>query len=247
MFQHTVSETNPLYVTGANNYRIPFTGLLTPEHPQFAEMEEFFLPEHRTPEGYGLAFLESPEHSATYVTSQRQIREYRAANTDGTAVLDPTEGFMYAFWPSEKGWDDFIPANTWNPGGEGIVAEFPHPLGGTVTVFEYLQNDADGKQHKIVGFHCERCHPSQRIDLDNNMPNRGPQDRRWVARNARQHVRSHITYCQLTNPDIAVAVTAIANKMHGTNHPVVTHEDRCAASGTCAQIRSLRARGLVAR
>jgi len=245
--QHTVSEKNPLYVTGAESYRISATGFLTPEHPAFAVMEEYFLSEHRNAQGYGLAFLESPEHSVTYVTTPRQIREYRAADTDGTAVLDTTQGAAYAFWPTGTGWDDYVPANTWHPGGEGIIAQFAHPLGGAVVVFEYLQDDADGKQHQVVGFHCERCHPSLRIDLDHNMANRGPEDRRWVARNARQHVRSHTTHCRPVNPDIAVTVTAIANEQHGTNHPVITHENRCAASGACAQIRSLRARGLTAQ
>ena len=247
MTVHTVSKNNPLYVTGADAYRIPFTGLLTPQNPQFAAMEQFFLPEHRRPEDYGLAFLESPEHSLTYLTSLRQITEYRAANTDGTAVLDPTQGQMYGFWPRDEGWDTFIPANTWNPVGEGIVTEFDHPLGGKITVLEYLKIGTDGEKTPMVGLHCERCHRDPATDLENNLPNNGPQDRRWIARNARLHVRSHTEQCRPINPSIVATVTAVANDMYGTNNPVVSWESRCATTGPCAQIRSLRARGLVAR
>ncbi|MEV0064950.1 M28 family peptidase [Amycolatopsis sp. NPDC050768] len=40
------------------------TAMLMPEQPGSAELEErLLLPEHRRPEGYGLAFLESEEHS----------------------------------------------------------------------------------------------------------------------------------------------------------------------------------------
>jgi hypothetical protein len=247
MAVHILSDSNPLYVTGSDRYRIPFTGFLTPAHPQFAAMEEFFLPEHRRPEGYGLAFLESEEHSLTYLTSIRQIQEYRAANTDGTATLDPTQGFMYGFWPRDDGWDDYLPANTWHPGGEGIITEFPHPLGGKVTVFEYLKDGPDGEKTPMVGLHCEHCHPDPATDHENNFPNRGPQDRRWIARNARLHIRSHTEQCRPVDPRIAEVVTAVANKMHSTNNPVITQEARCATTGPCAQIRSLRARGLVAR
>lgn len=236
MTVHTVGK-NPTYVTGADRYRIPFTGILTSEHPQFERMQEFILPEHRHPEGYGLAFLESEEHSATYIGSVRQIEEYRAANTDGTATLDPSQGALYAFWPHGEGWDDYLPNNTWNEGGEGIVTEFDHPLGGKVTVYEYLK---DGTP--MVGFHCERCHPSPDIEHEARMPNRGPHDRRWSGRNARVHIRHHTEQCRPVDPHMAEVVTAVANEKLGTNNPVVTWESRCATTGPCAQIRHLRAR-----
>ncbi|MFC9818142.1 hypothetical protein ACFVJM_39530 [Streptomyces virginiae] len=62
------------------------------------------------------------EHSLT----PRQIEEYRAANTDGTAVLDTSPGVMCGFWPQGDGWDAYLPSNTWDPGGEGSVTEFDH-------------------------------------------------------------------------------------------------------------------------
>ncbi|MGO4459906.1 hypothetical protein AB4039_21805 [Streptomyces sp. M-16] len=244
MAQHTVSETNPTYVTGADRYRIPFTGFLTPDNPKFAVMEEFVLPEHRRPEGYGLAFLESEEHSLTYIGSVRQIEEYRASNGDGTAVLDPSQGVMYAFWPRDEGWDDYLPHNTWNPGGEGIVTEFDHPLGGKVVVYEYLQNDpkADGPT-PMIGLHCERCHPRPNLDYDKHRPNTRPHDRRWFARNARAHVRRHAEECRPADPRMAEAVQQIVNEKYGVNNPTVTWESGCATDGPCSQIRHLRARG----
>jgi len=242
MAAHTVSETNPTYVTGADRYKLPFTGFLTPEHPQFEEMEEFFLPEHRRPEGYGLVFMESEEHSATYVGSIRQIEEYRAANTDGTAVVDVSQGTVYAFWPHGTGWDTYLPNNTWNKSGEGIVTEFEHPLGGNVTVYEYLKAGADGEETRMVGFHCERCHRPLGSDHEAGSPNHGPQDRRWSARNARVHIRRYAELCRPVDPRVEEIVTAVANEMHGTNRPVVSFESRCATTGPCAQIRNLRAR-----
>ncbi|MDH6129404.1 hypothetical protein [Kitasatospora sp. GP82] len=238
---HTVSETNPTYVNGANRYRMPFVGILTPTHPQFEEMQEYVLPEHRCPEGYGLVFLESEEHSATYIGSVHQIEEYRAANTDGTAVLDISQGVTYAFWPHGEGWDKYLPANTWNPGGEGIVTEFDHPLGGKVTVYEYLKAGADGEKTPMVAFHCEHCHNEPERDHESAQANREPQDRRWTARNARVHIRQHDQRCRPIDPRIVETVTAVANEKYGVNNPVVTWESRCSTAGPCAQIRHLRA------
>ncbi|AJF70456.1 hypothetical protein [Streptomyces vietnamensis] len=242
MTRHTVSDTNPTYVTGADRYRIPFTGFLTPDNPQFTVMEEYIQPEHRRSDGYGLAFLESEEHHVLYIGSVRQLQEYRTANTDGTAVLDPAQGVMYAFWPHGKGWDDYIPNNAWNPGGEGIVTEFDHPLGGKVTVYEYLYDNRDGEKVPMVGFHCDRCHPDPKIDHEASMPNRGPQDRRWSARNARVHIRSHADRCRPVDPRIAEVVQQVANEKYGVSNPTVTWESRCATTGPCARIRHLRAR-----
>ncbi|MGW5121896.1 hypothetical protein ACWEQ8_41740 [Streptomyces noursei] len=241
MAKHTVSETNPLYVTGADQYRISLTGIITPESPQFERLQENLKPEHRRPDGYGMAFLESEEHHIAYYGPIQQIQEYRAA-TNGTAVLDLSQGAQYAFWPHGEGWDDIIPDTTWNKGGEGIVTEFDHPLGGKVVVFEYLKEGVDGEQVPMVGFHCERCHPQPELEHEASMANHGPQDRRWTARNARAHIRSHTTRCRPVDPRWAEVAQQCFNEQEGVNSPTVTWESRCAVEGPCAQIRHLRAR-----
>ncbi|MFD9047784.1 hypothetical protein [Streptomyces zaomyceticus] len=239
MTAHTVSDTNPTYVTGADQYRISVTGLLTPDNPQFTQMEELLNLEHRRPDGYGIAFLESEEHSRTYYGSIQQIEEHRAG---GSPALDLSKGALYAFWPNGSGWEDFIPATTWNAGGQGIVTEFDHPLGGRVTVYEYVLEGRDTDNTPMVGFHCDRCHPDPNIDHETSMPNRGPQDRRWSARNAREHIRSHTVRCKPIDPHLAEAVQAVANQQYGLNNPTVSWDSHCATTGPCGQIRHMRAR-----
>lgn len=233
--RHTISDQNPTYVTGADQYRVSFTAFLTPDHADFAGMEEkLVLPEHRRSEGYGLAFLESEEYSVTYVGTVQQIQDYRVANVGGTATLDVSLGRCYEFWPQGQGWDEVLPHNTWNFGGRGIMTEFDH-RGAKVVVYEYLE-DRDGEQVPMVAFHCPHCHNNDWQDRDEN---RGPGNRRWVAAKARQHIR--VSECRPGDPRIAELVTAVANRKHGTNNPVITRDSRCATTGPCAQIRHLRA------
>ncbi|MEU8623121.1 hypothetical protein [Streptomyces sp. NPDC048623] len=238
MTEHTVSPTNPLYVTGASHYRMPFTGFLTPDNPRFEVMQETFKPEHHRPDGYGLGFLESEEYSVLYVGSVQQIEEYRASG----GVLDTSQGVMYAFWPRGEGWEDYVPANTWNTGGEGIVTTFDHPLGGRITVWEWLDTKDDGTTEPMVGFHCERCHRDSKFDHETHMTNTGPQSRRWMGRQARAHIHQHTTKCRPVDPRFAEAAQQAANAHYGGNNPTVTWESRCATKGPCAQIRQLRAR-----
>jgi hypothetical protein len=244
--RHTVGAGNPVRVTGADRYRITLTFIVLPHHLDFAVLEEFIAPEHRDPAGYGIALLESEEHSLTYVGPVQQIRDYDdccAADPTRPVTLDTTRGVICEFWPHGEGWDDLIPATTWHPGGEGILVEFDHPLGGRVVVYEYLEEDADGTRMPRVGFHCERCcRPVPGIDHEARIDNLGPRDRRIGARHARLHIHDHEHECRRRDPRIAQAVTHAANRIHGTNDPVLTHESRCATTGPCSRIRHLRAR-----
>ncbi|MFB7376527.1 hypothetical protein ACFC6U_01550 [Kitasatospora purpeofusca] len=241
MTVHSFSETNPDFVTGSDWYRESITVILPPGTPGLEELEDFLNPEHRSTEGYGLAFLESEEHSFTYVGTVSQIEEYRAAKAAG-ATLDVSLGQCYAFWPHGKGWDELLPATYWNAGREGLLSDFAHPLGGKVVVYEYLQDGPDGDKVPMVGFHCERCHIDPDTQSEAGMPNRGPQDRRWIARNARKHVRAHQSLCRPVDPRMSEVVTAVANEMYGTDNPVVTWESQCATTGACSVIRHLRAK-----
>ncbi|MFI8326949.1 hypothetical protein [Streptomyces sp. NPDC085529] len=239
MTKHTVSSSNPVHVAGADSYRVSFTHIVTPDTPLYAEVEDNLKPEHRRPDGHGLVFLESEEHHVVYYGPVRQIEEFRT----GGAALDLSQGAIYERWPHGEGWDSLIPATTWTPAGEGIVATFDHPLGGTVTVYEFLQDDdSGGEKVSMVAFHCDRCHPHPRVDHESNRRNRGPQDRRWTARLARVHVHRHTEQCRPVDPRYAEVAQALVNKEHGVDNPTVTWESRCATTGPCAQIRHLRAR-----
>jgi hypothetical protein len=245
MTKHTVSDTNPDHVTGADSYRISMTGLLTPDYPKFAVMEEATIkPEHRRADGYGVAFLESEEHSVLYVGPVEQLTDYRAASAGGGARLDVTQGVMYDRWPHGEGWDDYIPRNTWNPDGEGIITAFDHPQGGKVYVYEYVKTD-DGRRVPMVTLHCEQCHNISEGfggGGEGERENRGPHDRRWTARLARIHIRRPDDNCRPTDPRFAEAVTAVMNADDGGSRPVVTAESQCATTGPCSRIRHFRAR-----
>ncbi|MFD5610569.1 hypothetical protein [Kitasatospora sp. NPDC127060] len=179
-----------------------------------------------------------------YIGTVSQIKEYRTAKAAGLARLDVSKGPCYPFWPNGKGWDDLLPATYWNEDRVGLVTDFDHPLGGKVVVYEYLQDSPAGDRVPMVGFHCWRwrCHIDPNIQSEAGMPNRGPQDRRWIARNARQHVRAHESLCRPVDPRMSEAVAAVANKVYGTNNPVVTWESHCATTGPCSVVRHLRAK-----
>lgn len=242
MNRHTVSDKNPVYVNGAERYRVSFTGYLKPTHPKFKAMEERIPREGRRSDGYGLAFLESEEHSVAYYGSISSIDQYKATSGDETATLNPSRGFWVEGWPTGDGWDDYIPNNTWNSSGEGIVTEFAHPRGGKVVVYEFTTVKDGGEKMAMVGFHCDRCHPDPKIDYQSTISNEGPASRRWMGRNARVHVRDHATECRPVDPLLAETVTAIANEKYGTRNPMLTWESRCATEGPCAKIREFKAR-----
>ena len=243
---HTVSDHNPTYVTGAERLRISFTTVVLPEHVQFAAMQERLLPEHRRPDGYGLAFLESEEYSALYIGPMEQIRAYDALDDVAGQTLDASKGVCYPSWPTGPAWDDLIPSLTWTKGGEGIVTAFEH-RGGKVVVYEYLA-DRDGEQVPMVAMHCEYCHINPDTHLDLQQESRGPQDRRWIGAKARQHVHyanRPNAECRPRNPLYAEVVTQVANELHGTDNPVVSAESWCATTGPCSVIRHLRVREAV--
>lgn len=239
-YGHTLGP-DPTYVTAADNYRISGFVLLPPEHLNYESMvdsltldETPILPVDQTLNGCGFVLLESEEHSLTFVGPVDHVQEVR----DGKVPLDTSLGRFIQFWPRGSNWDAVIPANTWSKDGAGIYREFDHE-DTSVIAYEYVQ-DRDGTPTPMVGFHCLRCH---RDDLRHHQPNRGPQDRRWIAAEARKHMRRND--CRPADPRLAEVVTAVANDLHGTNKPVITQESRCSTTGCCGQIRHLRAAAAV--
>jgi hypothetical protein len=230
--RHTVSDKDPAYVTRADQYRLSGVSYLTPEHPHFTAMQEFFPPESRCPDGYGLGFMESEEHSVTYVGTVEQIQEFLAGGGRG---LDVSQGRCYPFWPYGRGWDELVPFTTWTPGGQGVATEFDH-RDTTVIVYEYLE-DRDGELVPMVAFHCLYCHNDHRITFEHTSVNRGPKDRRWMAYQARVHIRRAEHECRRMDPGVIDAVVKVVLKELGPGAAVPSWESLCATTGPCAEIR----------
>lgn len=243
---HYTSETNPTYVTHSEWYRLAGVLLLTPDRPDFAELESVFLPEFRRPEGYGMAFLESEEHTRMYLGSVEQIRAVAA----GEVALDVTQGITGDKWPHENGWDKVTPSGTWNPDGKGVLTVHPHPNGvDEVIVYEfhgaYLREDPTPK----VTFHCTACHLDTRHSGGDMHENTDPDMRRWAGRQARSHMRSAERHgvggtesaCRPLGQHALNVVAEVANSIHGTSHKPMTESQHCAISGPCSTIREIKA------
>lgn len=267
--QHETSPKNPNHVTGGAGYRVSLTGTLTPEFERFDEMVKCLdLGEgqnlHTRPEGYGLVFLESEEHSVSYFGPLEQVREYQRASAAGqNPKLDPTPGVMVEQWPHGGAWDDFLPVSYWNvkaagaiDDGIGIVTAFAHNAipGAEVIVYEYegTYGMGDKEPRRMVTYHCTGCHKDTLHDSGHMHENKGPTNRRWMARKAREHITGAVRHGlgsenQLCRPGssnkLLRVVNAVAKAELGPGylpHP----EDEggyCAVKGPCAILRDMRA------
>lgn len=265
--QHETSPNNPTHVTRAAGYRVTLTGTLTSEYEHFDDMVKWLAlgdtDLHTRPEGYGLVFLESEEHSVAYFGPLDQVREYQRASAAGeNPKLDPEPGVMVGNWPHGGAWDDFLPPSYWNikaagavEDGVGIVTAFAHNAipGAEVIVYEYEGRwSPDGEVRKMVTYHCTGCHKDTRFDSGHEHENRDPDSRRWAARQARQHITQAVRHGvgspeQLCRPgsgnDMLRVVNEVAKDKLGPGylpHP----EDEggyCALNGPCSIIREMRA------
>lgn len=253
---HHVREGNPARVTGCDRYRLPLVGTITPDIPGYADMVEMLKDnDHDTrPEGYGLVFLESEEFSATYFGPIEQVQRYQRENTDGTATFDASQGVTYAQWPQGKGWDEFLPRVFWNADGVGLVTAFAHTEvpGAEVIVYEFEGAwRHGGKPEQMVTYHCTACHLDTFHDGGHVHKNTGPDDRRYAARQARQHIISAHRHgvgdqnsaCRPDNGRMLRVVNAVARDRWGTSGNTLpdTDDAYCAAKGPCSVIRELRA------
>ncbi|MFK8851120.1 hypothetical protein [Streptomyces sp. Ac-502] len=261
---HNVSPNNPTHVTSCDRYRLPLVGTIAPGNPGYEDMVEILKENgHDTrPEGYGLIFLESEEFSATYFGSIEQIEQYKRENVDGTATFDASQGVMYAQWPHGKGWDDFLPRIFWNmkargaiEDGVGLVTAFAHPVtpGAEVIVYEFEGRWLpDQDPIHMVTYHCTACHLDTFHNGGHVHENTGPHDRRWAARQARQHIVSAAKHgvnrdgqssCRPADPAMLRTVNAVAKDKLGLSHnPLPNTDDAyCATKGPCSIIRELRA------
>ncbi|MFD8516567.1 hypothetical protein ACFV27_37185 [Streptomyces antimycoticus] len=260
---HNVSDTNPTHVTSCDRYRLPLVGTIAPGNPGYEDMVEMLKDNgHDTrPEGYGLIFLESEEFSATYFGSIQQIEQYKRDNVNGTATFDAQQGITYAQWPHGKGWDEFLPRTFWNVAARGAIADGV----GVVTAFAHTEVPAaevivyefegkwlpDSDPTQMITYHCTACHLDTFHDSGHVHENNGPHDRRWAARQARQHIVSAHRHgvggqnssCRPDGGEMLRVVNAVAKDRLGmTGNPLPDTDDAyCATKGPCSIIRELRA------
>lgn len=262
---HRTSEKNPNHVIGADRYRLPLTGFIVAGAPGFDDMVKWLADcedeqgksLHTRPEGYGLIFLESEEHAATYFGPIEQVQRYRDENVDGTATFDQSEGVTVGGWPQGKGWDEFLPRVFWNQGGVGIVTAFAHNAipGAEVIVYEYEGTWGMGDKSEprpMVTYHCTGCHKDTLHDSGHMHENKGPHDRRWMARKAREHITGAVRHGlrnenSLCRPGSSVEMLRVVNEVAASQlgpgylpHP----EDEggyCAVKGPCSILRDMRA------
>ncbi|MFM9373250.1 hypothetical protein [Streptomyces sp. Da 82-17] len=264
---HQTSPTNPNHVTGGAGYRVSMAGILTAQHDDFAEMVDFLdlgngTNLHTRPEGYGIAFLESEEHSLTYFGPIEQVREYqRGTNAGENPRLDTSLGFLVGSWPHGGAWDTFIPTSYWNrqadgaaADGVGIITAFAHNAipGAEVIVYEYEGRwTPESDVAKLVTYHCTGCHKDAFFDSGHTHANTGPTARRWAAQQARQHITSATkhgvgserTLCQPHDGEAYRIVNAFGREKFGPGYIPISEDEgtACATTGPCSIVRELRA------
>jgi hypothetical protein len=193
---HQMPADNPVYVTGSRLYRMSWADVVERADPRFAALTEVFPGQYRPGGTFGVAGLESQEHSILWMGSADVITRFRDDPEHVVPWAEFGEQGVYADrWPNSAAWLDFIPPTTWNPGGQGIVAE--HSFGGAkVIVYELLGRPAllsEGTKNEpeglvpVVTFHCTRCHMAG--SHSDRFMSASPADRRMAGLRARKHMR----------------------------------------------------------
>lgn len=236
-------------VTGADLFRVRMT-VIVPAGPSQAreDLEKYTLcPEHHLPAGvpYGLALLESQELSAMMMVGAPAVEAHR---TGKALVADPANP-VYGGWPHSGCWEDLLPDTTWHPGGEGVLARYDGVDGASVTVFEYMIDEARqfndraepvGKMVPMVSYHCDRCHTPSPFDLGERFRNTRANDRTWAGHKARAHARGADRRCTIPDGRIERVVSQVASEMRGTRVQLPPRAVRCAAEEGCAQVAVAR-------
>ncbi|MBB2749220.1 UNVERIFIED_ORG: hypothetical protein FHR35_009133 [Microbispora rosea subsp. rosea] len=258
---HHLSPTNPTFVTGAARYRLSWTGIVERSDPRFDALTEIFAGSHRPTDTFGVAGLESQEHSILWLGPADTVTRFEANPATGFPFTElNTHGCFGDRWPNTDAWLDFIPATTWNADGQGIVTEYAFDDGGQVVVYELLgrpallsQGHAEGPRGlvPVVTFHCTRCHYEG--DHHDRYMSAGPADRRAACRKARQHLRPGRCRGSEATSRADMMVAVVDQVVAGRPQPADTtglYASRCQTSelrcdealahSTCAEIREAR-------
>ncbi|MEV4078914.1 hypothetical protein AB0J43_01305 [Nonomuraea fuscirosea] len=257
---HHVKDDNPAYVTGADRYRMSWAAVIEPTHPQWDALTEGFIEEYRPTDTFGVAGIESQEHSAMWLGPADIIARFIAHPVAVPWGELAVHGGYADRWPNGDAWNALIPHITWNPDGQGVVAEYPFDDGnGSVVVYEVLGRPAllsagvceiGADPVPVVTFHCTRCHYDGHSS-DRYMSAR-PDDRRTVCRKARQHMQSGNCRGEEANARgdqmIAAVQAAIGNPITGSTDGL--HAAWCQTrdldpngvmvESSCAEVREAR-------
>jgi hypothetical protein len=194
--EHEVSPGNPTRVTRARLYRLSWAEVIGRDDPRAEQLIEIFDGPHRPAGAFGLAGAESQEHSMLWIGPPEVIAGFR---DDPRHVVPWAEfnelGAWCDRWPSARAWLDLIPPTTWNPDGQGIVAEHDFD-GAKVIVYELLGrpvllssriNTTPEGLVPVVTYHCTRCH--EHGTTGDRYMSASPADRRMAGLAARRHMR----------------------------------------------------------
>lgn len=194
---HQLSPTNPTHVIGAARYRLSWTGVIEGSDPRFDALTETFVEPYCPAGTFGVAGLESQEHSVLWFGPADIVARFEADPAAGIPFAAFNEhGVRGDRWPNTDAWLQVIPESTWNPGGQGLVAEYAFD-DAQVVVYELLARpallsrsaaEAEPGPLPVVTFHCTRCHYEG--DHGDRYQSAGPDDRRLVCRKARQHMQA---------------------------------------------------------
>jgi hypothetical protein len=192
---HEVAPDNSARVTRSKLYRMSWADIVDRDDSRFGALTEVFPEPYRPAGTFGVAGMESQEHSILWIGQPGVIARFR---DDPEHVVPWAELHEQATWvdrwPNSRAWLEFIPATTWNPGGQGIVTELAFD-GAKVIVYELLgrpallsagpKGDPAGPV-PVVTFHCTRCHAED--TRDHRYMSASPDDRRAACQAARRHM-----------------------------------------------------------
>jgi hypothetical protein len=257
---HTTGA-NPVCVKRAAYYRLSWAAVIEAADPRHGPLTGVFAPEYRPHSTFGLAGLESQEHSVLWIGDPAPI----AAMTGPQPIRIPwdvlgTTGLRTDRWPSTNAWLEFVPPGTWNPGGEGIVAEYDFE-GFRVVVYEIIGRPAlltpgartsPGGPVPTVTFHCTRCHLA--ADEHDRHQSASPDDRRAACQAARRHMRPGNCAGAAGTARCDEMVAVVQQAVAGRPRPASTaglYASQCSTSstdpatfhaGSCAEVRVARTR-----
>jgi hypothetical protein len=257
---HEVSPDNPARVIRSRYYRMSWAGIVERGDPRSGELAEVFPEQYRPAATFGVAGMESQEHSVLWIGEPGVIARFRDDPRHAVPWAELGEQGSWADrWPDSDAWREFIPAATWCPGGQGIVTEYGFG-GAKVVVYELLgrpallsagaKGDPEGPV-PVATFHCTRCHA---VDTcDHRYMSASPEDRRAACRAARRHMlpgRCEGAAATARGDQMVAAVSQVARGVPVPRDTAGLYAASCqarqvrpddiGAHSTCAEVREAR-------
>lgn len=258
---HHVKEPNSTYVTHADQYRMSWATIIERSHPNWDALTGCFTDDSQPTDTFGVAGLESQEHSVLWIGPADVIARFQADPVAIPWSEFNQQGIWGDRWPNGDAWYELIPRTTWTPDSQGVVTEYPFEDGnGSVVVYEMLGRPAllsPGVSESpegltpLVTFHCRRCH--EESGSHDRYMSASPQDRRTVCLKARQHMRPgqcRGAEANARNDRMVAVVREVISKRPVTGSTEGLYAAQCQikdpnpnsimASSSCAEVREAR-------